>query len=98
MLRDSLYIIQSDFTGSIKIGRSKHPDKRLKELQTGCPYRLKIIYVFKDKGWLENHIHSLLLDFRLKGEWFSYDCVGSIPLSLYEEIPHGSFDDWWVKS
>ena len=30
MNKDDLYIIQSDVTGMIKIGRSKNPQKRLK--------------------------------------------------------------------
>ena len=40
---DKLYIIQSDLTGMIKIGRSRHPQKRLKQLQTGNPNKLKLI-------------------------------------------------------
>ena len=92
--KDYLYIIQSDFTGMIKIGRSKDPIKRLKQLQTGNPNMLKLIAYFKDQGWKEKFIHENLSRYRLKGEWFSYDCVGSIPDDLYEKIEFGSFDDW----
>ena len=31
----------------------------------------------------------------LEGEWFDYNCVGSLPDDLYELIEWGSFDDWW---
>ena len=34
MKNDYLYFIQSDVTGMIKVGRSKDPAKRLKQLQT----------------------------------------------------------------
>ena len=95
MKNDDLYIIQSDVTGMIKIGRSKNPEKRLKQLQTGNPNRLKLIATFKGQGWKEKLIHEDLKRWRKKGEWFSYDCVGSIPVVLYEKIVFGSFDDWW---
>lgn len=95
MKNDDLYIIQSDVTGMIKIGRSKNPEKRLKQLQTGNPNRLKLIATFKGEGWKEKLIHEDLKRWRRKGEWFSYDCVGSIPVVLYEQIVFGSFDDWW---
>lgn len=97
MKNDSLYIIQSSMTGMIKIGRSKNPEKRLKQLQTGNPNKLKLIAEFKNQGWKEKIIHEKLRLFRLKGEWFSYECVGSIPDSLYEKIKFGSFDEWWEK-
>ena len=58
MKKDDLYIIQSDFTGMIKIGRSKDPNKRLKQLQTGNPNKLKLIASFKDMGWREKIINS----------------------------------------
>lgn len=95
MKNDDLYIIQSDVTGNIKIGRSKNPHKRLKQLQTGNPNKLKLIAEFKGEGWKEKELHERLSSYRLKGEWFSYDCAGSIPDSIYERIKWGSFDDWW---
>ena len=97
MNNDNLYIIQSDVTGMIKVGRSKDPQKRLKQLQTGNPNKLKLIASFKGEGWKEKTLHERLRRYRLEGEWFSYDCVGSIPDSLYEQIKFGSLDNWWVK-
>ena len=58
MKKDDLYFIQSDFTGMIKIGRSKDPQKRLKQLQTGNPNRLKLIASFKGKGEEEKYLHE----------------------------------------
>ena len=95
MNKDDLYIIQSDVTGMIKIGRSKDPQKRLKQLQTGNPNRLKLIASFKEKGKEEKYLHEVLNNYKLKGEWFSYHCVGSIPDDYYDQLPFGVFDDWW---
>ena len=95
---DELYIIQSDLTGMIKIGRSRHPQKRLKQLQTGNPNKLKLIKSFKSQGWREGLIHERLKDFRLEGEWFNYDCVGSLPDDLYELIEYGALDSWWENN
>ena len=95
--KDNLYIIQSDLTGMIKIGRSKDPAKRLNQLQTGNPNKLKLIASFEGEGWKEKNLHERLEKFRLEGEWFSYECVGCIPDSIYEKIIWGSFDNWWEK-
>ena len=96
-MKKHLYIIQSSDLGKIKIGRSIHPYKRLKQLQTGNPNQLRMIHVFENMGHLENSLHVLLSEFRLCGEWFSYKCIGSIPIYLYEQIEYGLFDDWWKE-
>lgn len=94
---DSLYFIQANGTGKIKIGRSKNPYRRLKTLQTGNASELKMIACIEGLGWRERDIHQTLKKWRVKGEWFDYDCVGSIPDEIYELIPYGSLDDWWKK-
>ena len=95
---DYLYFIQSSKTGEIKIGRSKHPQRRLKNLQTGNPHTLRIIASLEGLGWREKELHEELKRWRKSGEWFSYECVGSIPVEIYDLIPFGGFDDWWEKS
>ncbi len=92
---DFLYFIQSNKTGLIKIGRAKNPHKRIRELQTGNGEELRLIAYFKGWAWRERDLHELLKDFRLHGEWFSYDCVPYIPDDIYELIEFGAFDDWW---
>lgn len=98
MKKDHLYFIQSDVTGMIKIGRSKDPQRRLKQLQTGNANKLKIIACFNGLGWREKLLHESLKDWSKEGEWFDYKCVGSIPDDLYEKIKYGSFDEWWDKT
>ena len=94
-MKDHLYFIQAHKTGMIKIGRSKDPNKRLKSLQTGSGDKLKLIAVFEGQGHREFELHDRLASYRKQGEWFDYECVGSIPLPFYEKIPFGAFDDWW---
>ena len=81
----------------IKIGRSKYPEKRLKQLQTGSSNRLKLIASFEGWGWRERTLHDRLKQWRVRnnGEWFEPMCVGSIPDDIYEMIPFGAFDEWW---
>ena len=97
MKKDYLYFIQSDKTGMIKIGRSKNPNKRLKQLQTGNANKLKLIASFEGMGWREKLIHEKLDRWSEEGEWFNCSCVGSIPDDIYEKIEFGSFDSWWIR-
>ena len=63
MSNDDLYIIQSDVTGMIKVGRSKNPCKRLKQLQTGNPNKLRLIASFEGEGWKEKMMHEFFISF-----------------------------------
>lgn len=92
---DCLYFIQERSTGMIKIGRSKDPKRRLKTLQTGNANELRLVCYLEGLGWRERDLHEALKKWRTSGEWFEYDCTGSIPDEIYELIPWGSLDDWW---
>lgn len=68
-----IYII-SDNT-AIKVGISIDPNKRIKELQTGNPKKLSILYTFKVPEnlvfKLESACHKALqCKFIKRGEWF----------------------------
>ncbi len=92
-----LYIIQSDVTGAIKIGVSKNPQKRLLQLQTGSPYKLKLLTVLKGKGTLERSLHDYLKPYKYacKGEWFDFECTGSLPEWVSETIDWDIANVWW---
>tara|TARA_B100000214_G_C23743328_1_gene524271 strand:- start:121 stop:417 length:297 start_codon:yes stop_codon:yes gene_type:complete len=96
---DHLYIVQSDVSGAIKIGRSKDPRKRLKQLQTGSPYKLKLLAIVPEKGNIEKSLHSSFSSYKksCKGEWFDFDCVGSFPDWLHEMIDWDVANVWWEK-
>lgn len=91
-----LYVIQSDRTGAVKIGRSSDPAKRLLCLQTGSPHKLRLLASFEGRGDEEKVLHRLVRKFRYrveKGEWFHYDCLPHLPEWVYENLP---FEDrWW---
>lgn len=74
----------SDGQGHVKIGKANDPLSRLKELQCGNAYKLKIIdliyVVVKRPSWVktshvEHSIHTLFSKHRIHDEWFSEEPV-----------------------
>ena len=92
-----LYIIQSSNNGCFKIGRSKHPEKRLKQLQTGSPYKLKLVLVLKNEGAYEKSLHRLFpkREIKCKGEWFDFDLIGYLPDHISEKLDLDMVNTWW---
>jgi len=73
-----IYIIRCDNQNLFKIGISNNVDKRLKQLQTGNPYKLKCIYKIKSleikASKIEATIHQFLKEANKKhvlNEWFN---------------------------
>lgn len=64
------YFIQSELGGPVKIGKSRTPDARLKQLQVGHPDRLRIIKLIS--GDIEGELHQKFAHIRGAGEWFQY--------------------------
>jgi hypothetical protein len=76
-----VYLINIEKTDFYKIGITKrHPEKRLKALQTGCPNKLVLVSTYSSVFYkkIEKFFHRILKhkkyiedDFNhLKGEWF----------------------------
>ena len=78
-----VYLIQSLEEGYYKIGVSKNPKKRIKQLQTGNSSELKLIYSYPSEyaNKIEKALHGQLSHCKKECEWFE--------LSLVEEL---SFD------
>lgn len=99
----TLYVIQAHTTGAIKVGVSSDPRRRLSQLQTGSPHRLRILLVAEAQGHREKSLHSLLSKFRtrhaVQGEWFSEESIGSIPMDLWALVPEELLEDpdWWKR-
>lgn len=55
----------------VKIGCSFDPDSRLKEIQVGCPFEVKIEATLPGHHTEEQAIHRRFADDRLRGEWFT---------------------------
>lgn len=68
-----IYVIVELETANCKVGYSRNPDKRLRELQTGNPNTLSILCTLEGDKPDERMIHDKWKDVHMKGEWFSYN-------------------------
>jgi hypothetical protein len=68
-----IYFIQS--SAGIKVGRSRDPEVRLKNIQVDTPFRgtLVMAMVTKDDVRIETNLKAALKPYRMNGEWF---CCG----------------------
>lgn len=66
------FITEEPFNNKVKIGISKNPLKRLKQLQTGNPDKLVIRHSINSVDYkkLERSLHAICKDLRGVGEWF----------------------------
>lgn len=79
-MKDYLYIIGND-QGYIKVGVSKHPKRRLRQLQTGNEHQLTLLFTEefectrKHLLHIEKAVHKTLRSMSTKciGEWFFID-------------------------
>jgi hypothetical protein len=67
----SVYFITCRQTGTVKIGSSLEPLARLREIQTGHPFELKVEAVLPGGCEEEFDFHRRFAEERLKGEWFT---------------------------
>lgn len=66
-----LYIIGNVQQNICKIGVSKNPSKRLKQIQTGCPFKVSILAYVEHLGRdSEKEMHKRYKGDRMQGEWF----------------------------
>lgn len=93
-----LYVLQSGTTGAFKVGRSSDVATRLKQLQTGSPYTLRIILVLQGQGHREREIHRRLRGYESQqkgGEWFIEPGLPSLGDEVYELLDPCAMEDWW---
>ena len=94
-----LYIMQQHATGAFKVGRSSDVEARLKQLQTGSPYKLRIVLVLENQGTREREIHRRLRGYKSQsddgGEWFIEPGLPSIGDDLYERLDPCVLECWW---
>lgn len=75
---NNIYFIEDEI-GNIKIGVSKHPNKRKKELQTGSSFSLKVIYIIENIPFsFEKHIHKICEKYKINGEWFTSNVINHL--------------------
>jgi len=80
-----IYLIQSLENSYYKIGVSKHPKKRLSELQTGNSSPLKLVETYQTEfaHQIERALQRRYSHLRKEGEWF--DMSISNEVSFIEE-------------
>ena len=73
-----VYIISDDT--NTKIGWSKNPHKRLKQLQTGNSHKLRLVKVYDVPRIKERYLHKALIRFKTRhnGEWFDIRSADAI--------------------
>lgn len=65
-----VYLVHA--SGHWKIGVSQNVEQRLREIQTGCPYRVEIVKFWKSENAtkVEKALHHRFAEHRMEGEWF----------------------------
>lgn len=69
-----IYFIEAVGANLLKIGfTERDPEERLKELQTGCPHKLRLVATTFGDRETERLWHDEYADLRTSGEWFRLD-------------------------
>ena len=68
-----VYLVKAEELNQYKIGRSRTPDIRLKELQKQSPIKLTLIHLIEcqDAAVAETYLHKRFAKCRVGGEWFA---------------------------
>ena len=67
-----VYVAQNEMTGNVKIGISRDPVRRVKQLQVGCDGVLSIVFTQPANSFAEEtRLHHQYASENVQGEWFS---------------------------
>lgn len=79
-----VYLIQSLEEGYYKIGVSKNPNRRLKQLQTANSSELKLIHSYPSEyaNKIEKTIHNLFKYCKKEGEWFDMSLTDAMSFNI----------------
>lgn len=66
-----LYLIRRGSTNDIKIGISKCPPKRLRQLQTASSDKLILLAYFYVDRYMEKRLHKMFFLDKKRGEWYN---------------------------
>jgi|TARA_Y100000296_G_C5011192_1_gene175190 hypothetical protein len=70
---NSVYLIKAENTKRYKIGTTQDVENRIKGIQTGCPYKLRLVKSISGDKYTEDRIHNKYNKYRVQGEWFEFD-------------------------
>jgi hypothetical protein len=66
-----IYFIEAIGAGLVKIGYTENdPEVRLRQLQTGCPFPMRVLGSISGEPEDEAEIHQKFAGYRRHGEWF----------------------------
>ena len=68
-----IYVVYAPSYQAVKIGYAADVDKRIGELQCGCPEPLQKLVAFPGEREEEAAIHDRFSEYRIHGEWFRYE-------------------------
>ena len=67
---ERVYIVGDLDEGYVKVGFSRGVEWRVAGIQTGCPFKLKVLGVIRAPQQFERALHRYLRPWRSQGEWF----------------------------
>jgi hypothetical protein len=70
-MADDLYFMRTE-DDHVKIGRASNVDKRLTQIQCGCPHEIVEVRSLPGRGHEESDWHENFAAHRLRGEWFRW--------------------------
>lgn len=79
-----IYFIGKNWRGPVKIGFSTNPQKRLEQIQTGNPYKMRILYLAVGSFYMEKRLHKLFKKHRYQGEWFEGKVIKEFLDNIFE--------------
>jgi hypothetical protein len=94
-----VYVIGNQARGVVKIGTTSSLAARLRQVQTGSPYELSVLWSFGGDARLESHLHDRFADRQMVGEWFDFaevDSVNAVQTCTeeYYRVPPGTCTSW----
>lgn len=93
-----VYIIWSPMANLFKVGQSKNPKRRIRELKTAIPGGLEVTHIIPtdDMDATERFLHEEANHIRVDGEWFDYMRNADLhPDPLGDWIPDLVKIDYW---
>lgn len=76
-----VYVARNSNTGNVKIGISKHPKERIKQLQVGCDGKLELLGIIPAPSKYKDEINyqTAAADCNIRSEWFTSTALFKLP-------------------
>lgn len=65
-----VYFVQGGKYVKIGYTQNESVDSRIRSLQTGCPFQLRLLAVYPGNEKFERRLHRMFGPWRMQGEWF----------------------------